>query len=99
MYFGAKEYERSNQIIGYVLKRDLSCLDAVNLPQHLDGMADNYEHIGEQYSKLYKELYCQTYYVTDFFGFEKPIPGRRLPYRRGLCGRFDHGEVSRKRWG
>lgn len=73
LYFGAREYERSNQVIGYVLKRDLSCLDAVSLPQKLDGMADNYEHIGEQYSNVYKKLYRQTYYIADFFRFEKVL--------------------------
>lgn len=45
LYFGVKKYEEANCIEQYVLENELSCLDAVSLPQRLDGIADNYEHL------------------------------------------------------
>ena len=70
VYFGAQRYEEANDIDNYVMRRNLKQAEAIHLPHLLDCMADNYEHMGEQYSFLYMKLYRQTYYVTDFFGFE-----------------------------
>lgn len=73
LYFGIEGYEEANSIQMYVLKMNLRQQEAISLPQSLDAIADNYEHIGKQYSKKYKELYRQTYYVADFFQFEKIV--------------------------
>lgn len=69
LYFGAQKYEEANDIVNYVKRRNLKQQEAICLPHLLDSMADNFEHMGEQYSEIYKKLYCQTYYVTDFYGF------------------------------
>lgn len=73
LYFGAERYEESNQIEKFMLIMQLRQFEAISLPQRLDGMADNYEHLGKQYSDKYKELYRKTYYVADFFGFHEVV--------------------------
>ena len=70
LYFGAQRYEEANDITSYAMRINLKQAEAICLPHLLDCVADNYEHMGEQYSMLYMKLYRQTYYVTDFFGFE-----------------------------
>lgn len=73
LYFGAERYEESNQIEKFMLIMQLRQFEAISLPQRLDGMADNCEHLGKQYSDKYKELYRKTYYVADFFGFHEVV--------------------------
>lgn len=70
LYFGSQRYEEANDISNYVKSRNLRQGEAVCLPHLLDCIADNYEHMGEQYSMLYMKLYRQIYYVTDFFEFK-----------------------------
>ena len=71
LYFGAERYGESNQIEKFKLIMQLKQFEAISLPQRLDGMADNYEHLGKQYSDKYRALYRQTYYVADFFRFNQ----------------------------
>lgn len=70
LYFASGEYEKSLEIMKYVYGVIVRIKKGINLSTMLDAIADNLEHIGEQYSEEYKKLYCQTYYVADFFGRE-----------------------------
>ena len=85
LYFGIQRYEEANDIEKYVMRINLNQREAICLPHLLDAVADNYEHIGEQYSKIYKKMYCQTYYVADFFKFENIYPFAKKLYEE----RFD----------
>lgn len=80
LYYGAQKYEEANDILNYVKRRNLKQQEAICLPHLLDCLADNYEHIGERYSEIYKKLYCQTYYVADFFKFENIYPFAKKLY-------------------
>ena len=73
LYFAVGKYEESVQIAKYIKKINIKRKSGSNLSDVLDQIADNYEHIGEQYSLEYKKLYCYTYYVADFYGIEKII--------------------------
>ena len=73
LYFGATRYEEANAIEFYVMKKCLGRHEAISLPHALDGIADNYEHMGEQYRDIYKKFYRQTYYAAHFFKFEKEM--------------------------
>ena len=67
LYFAVGKYEDSNTMKEYAHFTNMQLLEACNLPQTLDAIADNLEHISKRYSEKYKELYRQTYYVADFF--------------------------------
>lgn len=73
LYFAKGEYETSIKIAEYVMHMDIIRKKGSNLPAGLDAIADNLEHMGEQYSIEYKKLYRYTYYIADFFGIEKVI--------------------------
>ena len=86
LYFSIGKHEQSNCIMEYVLKRNIKLREAGNLPSILDAIADNLEHIGEQYSKEYKKLYCQTYYMADFFEFDNIKPLAKRYYEENFDG-------------
>lgn len=70
LYFSIGNYEKSLEIANYVYGIYVKNKDTINLPHMLDAIADNLEHMGQQYSKKYKKLYCQAYYVADFLEIE-----------------------------
>jgi hypothetical protein len=84
LYFGAQKYEEANDIVNYVKRRNLKQQEAICLPHLLDSMADNFEHMGEQYSEIYKKLYCQTYYVAAFFQFKNIYPHAKKIMKKNL---------------
>lgn len=68
LYFSNDEFEKSSDIENIVFKLCMRMRDAGNMPEILDTLADNLEHMGSQYSEEYKLLYRQSYYIADFFG-------------------------------
>lgn len=70
IYFACGKYEKSNEILYYVYDVYMKFKKGSNLPKILDSLADNLEHMGDEYSSEYKSLYRQTYYVSDFFEIE-----------------------------
>lgn len=73
LYFAIGEYENSMRIANYVKHISIKRRDGASLAGRLDAIADNLEHMGEQFSEEYKKLYRYTYYVADFFKIEKII--------------------------
>lgn len=67
IFFACGEYKMSNKVLGYVYDIYMKTKMGENLPKILDGIADNLEHLGEEYSQEYKSLYRQTYYIADFY--------------------------------
>lgn len=73
LYFAIGEYETSVNIAKYVKHIEIKRKEADGISEILDAIADNLEHMGEQYSEEYQKLYRYTYYTADFFGIEKII--------------------------
>ena len=71
LYFAKEEYETSLKIVEYTKRVNMVRRNGSNIPRNLDAIADNLEHIGEQYSDEYQKLYRYTYYIADFFGIDK----------------------------
>ena len=71
LYFAVGRYEDDFKITKDVYDINIRTRDSGNLPEMLDAMADDLEHMGERYSQEYKKLYRQTYYIADFYGFSK----------------------------
>lgn len=71
LYFAIGEYKTSVKIAKYVKHVDIKRRKGASIPEILDEIADNLEHMGEQYSNEYKKLYRHTYYIADFYGIEK----------------------------
>lgn len=67
LYFCIQNYEKSLQGATYVKKVMLKRRSASNLSEILDAIADDLEHMGEQYSMEYMKLYRYTFYIADFF--------------------------------
>lgn len=68
LYFDLEEFEYSYEIENPILQMAVRKRDSGNLPTILDDLADDLEHIGEQYREEYMKLYRLTYYVCDFYG-------------------------------
>lgn len=68
LYFELGNYEKSMEILGTVFQITMRIYVAGTVPAILDAYADDLEHMGSQYSHVYKLLYRQSYYVADFFG-------------------------------
>jgi len=68
LYFLNKDYSTSIEIGEYVKRIIYKRKDGSNISALLDSIADDFEHMGEQYSRIYKKLYRYTYYTADFFG-------------------------------
>ena len=62
-------------------RMDIRFRNGAALPNILDSLADSMEHIGKQYSEGYKKLYCQTYYVADFYNISNIKEGTDEYYR------------------
>lgn len=73
LYFEIGRYDAARQINDAVHRVNLKIGEAITLPQRLDAIADNLEHMGLQYSNEYKKLYCRTFYVADFFQFKNIV--------------------------
>lgn len=73
LYFAKGEYETSIKVAEYVKHENIKRREGASIPVILDEIADNLEHMGEQYSQEYQKLYRLTYYTADFFGIEKII--------------------------
>ena len=71
LYFAVGRYEEALKITKDVYDVNIRTRDGGNLPEMLDAMADDLEHMGKQYCEEYKKLYRQTYYVAEFYGFSK----------------------------
>ncbi len=71
LYFQKKNYEKSKQIYEYIKNIEIKKRNASNLAVSLDAIADDLEHISEGYSEAYKKLYRYTYYIADFYDFQK----------------------------
>lgn len=67
LYFEKKEYMQSYETESQVYRMAIHERDSGNLPTLLDDMADDLEHIGEQYRDEYTKLYRLTYYVSDLY--------------------------------
>ena len=67
VYFSKGMYMEGYELRKNEYKIDIKERNAGNLPTILDGMADDLEHIGEQYKDIYMLLYRLTYYVSDFY--------------------------------
>lgn len=88
LYFTIGEYEISNQIEKYVKHENIKRRNGSSIAECLDSIADNLEHLGEQYSKEYKILYRYTYYIADFFGIKKIIDFTKTYYETNFDSEF-----------
>lgn len=70
LYFSCKEYEMSIEVLNDVYNMYMKNKNGVAIPNVLDGIADNLEHISEVYNQEYKDLYRKTYYVADFYNIQ-----------------------------
>lgn len=70
LYFRKGYYMESIKIGEYIMNIDIKNNDACTLAETLDAIADNLEHMGEQYSEEYKKLYRQSFYVADFYKYD-----------------------------
>lgn len=68
LYFANEEYKTSLDIASYVKLETIKMGEGANVSTILDTIADDLEHMGVQYSEMYKKLYRYTYYTADFFG-------------------------------
>lgn len=87
LYFAKEEYEKSIEIMKYVMKNDVARRNGSNLATRLDAIADNLEHMGKRYEEEYKKLYRYSYYVADFFQIERVIDVAKSYYESN----FDKG--------
>ena len=71
VYFSKAMYEEDYKLRKETFQVEMQGRDAGNLPTILDAMADDLEHIGEQYKETYMLLYRLTYYVSDFYEIDK----------------------------
>ena len=71
VYFSKEMYAEGYELRKTVYEIEVRERDGANLPNLLDGMADDLEHIGEQYKETYMLLYRLTYYVSDFYEINK----------------------------
>lgn len=67
LYFAEGRYKEAYERRKIVYDVAIRDKDAGNLATLLDGMADDLEHIGQQYRDEYMKLYRLTYYVSDFY--------------------------------
>ena len=88
LYFAIGEYEISNQIEKYVKHENIKRREGASIAECLDSIADNLEHLGEQYSKEYRKLYRYTYYIADFFGIKKIIDFTKTYYETNFDSEF-----------
>lgn len=57
---------------------DMKNNNASTLAETPDAIADNLEHMGEQYSEEYKKLYHQSFYVAVFVHFSI-LSNKKIP--------------------
>lgn len=88
LYFAIGEYEISNKIKKYVKHENIKRRDGSSIAECLDAIADNLEHMGEQYSEEYQKLYRSTYYIADFFGIKKIIDFTKIYYKTNFDSEF-----------
>lgn len=67
VYFSKKMYVEGYELRKEAYEIEIKERDGAVLANLLDGMADDLEHIGEQYKETYMLLYRLTYYVSDFY--------------------------------
>lgn len=67
IYFSQGRYEESLQLSGHAFQINIKLMDAGNLAEILDAMADNLEHMGEAYKEKYCKMYRNIFYVADLF--------------------------------
>lgn len=82
LYFSIGKYEISVEIAKYVQHENIKRRKASSLASTLDAIADNLEHMNQQYSEEYKKLYRYTYYISDFFGFQQVIDVAKNYYEK-----------------
>ncbi len=70
LYFSCGEYQMSINILNDVYDIYMKTRNGDAIPNVLDGIADNLEHMGEVYCQEYKKLYRETYYVADFYNIQ-----------------------------
>lgn len=71
VYFSKEMYVEGYELRKETFEIEMKERDAGSLSAILDGMADDLEHIGEQYKETYMLLYRLTYYVSDFYEIDK----------------------------
>lgn len=84
LYFGIGNYSNAIQVDQYVHNINMRLYEAISLAERLDAIADNYEHMGKQYSEKYIKLYRQTYYVADFFSAKDILPFAKKYYEENF---------------
>ena len=80
LYFAKGEYETSIKVAEYVKHENIKRRDGASISVTLDMIADDLEHMGEQYSQEYQKLYRYTYYIAEFFGIEGVMDGAKRYY-------------------
>ena len=85
VYFSKGMYAEGYGLRKIEYKLETKERNAGNLPTILDGMADDLEHIGEQYKETYMLLYRLTYYVSDFYEIDVARKFSKEYYEKFEC--------------
>ena len=70
VYFALGNYQKDYDINYQVYKEAIHFCNGGNLPEMLDCMADDLEHMDIQYKSEYEKLYRMSYYIADFFNIQ-----------------------------
>ena len=70
LHFSLEDYEMSLKIAEFVFRKSVRLGESSRLGPMLDAVADDLEHMGEEYSEKYKKFYRHMYYIDDFYDMD-----------------------------